>query len=71
MADIATLEQDITRIKDDLSALKTDMAAIKAEMKHLAAKEDVERMGRTLIMWNVSSIIAIAGIIVAVVKFMG
>ncbi|MBI5428305.1 MAG: hypothetical protein HZA02_08530 [Nitrospinae bacterium] len=75
MADTVTLEQDIHRIKEDI-------ASIKAEMKHFATKADleavkgdlraeIERMGRTLIMWNVSSIIALTGIVVAVVKLLG
>ncbi|MBI5427666.1 MAG: hypothetical protein HZA02_05215, partial [Nitrospinae bacterium] len=73
-----TLEQDIHQIKEDVAALRKeiavlheDQAVLKAEMKHFATKEDVERMGRTLIMWNVSSMIALAGIVVAVVKLIG
>ena len=57
------------------------MTLIKAEMKHFATKADleavkgdlrteIEHMGRTLIMWNISSMIALAGIVVAVVRFM-
>ena len=85
MADTThTIEQDITRIKEDVASLKQDMvrvkediAGIKGEMKYFATKADleavkgsIEHMGRTLIMWHVSSMIALAGIIVAIFKFM-
>ena len=75
--DIASLKTDMGRVKEDITSLKTDMAVIKAEMKGFATKEDlqmvraeIEHMGRTLIMWNVSSMIALAGIVVAIVRFM-
>lgn len=77
MADTATLEQDIARIKEDITSLKTDMAVMRSKMESFATKEDlqmvraeIEHMGRTLIMWNVSSMIALAGIVVAIVRFM-
>ena len=81
--DIASLKTDMTVIKAEMKyfATKEDIADIKAEMKHFATKADleavkgdlrteIEHMGRTLIMWNISSMIALAGIVVAVVRFM-
>lgn len=80
MADTThTIEQDIASLKVDMSRVKEDIAGIKAEMKHFATKSDlesvrgdlrteIERMGRTLIMWIVSAMIAQAGIITAIFK---
>ncbi len=78
MADTTHMvEQDIARIKEDITLLKTDMTVIKAKMEYFATKEDlqmvrakIEHMGRTLIMWNVSSIIAVVGVVVAIVRFL-
>ena len=42
--------------------------ATKADIKDMATKADVERMGRVIIMWMVGIGIAVAGIIIAVLK---
>ena len=82
MADTThAIEQDITRIKEDIAgikaemkhfATKADLEAVKGDLKAEieAVKGSIEHMGRTLIMWHVSSMIALAGIIVAIFKFM-
>jgi hypothetical protein len=85
MADTATLEQDIARIKEDIAGIKAEMKhfATKADLEALKGtlnsdlealkgdlRTEIEHMGRTLIMWNVSSMIALAGIVVAIVRFM-
>ena len=68
--DIASLRTDMGKVKEDVTSLKADMIGIKAEMKYFATKADLEHMGRMLIMWNVSSIIALTGIVVAIVRLL-
>ena len=71
MADIADLEHDIARIKEDVAFLKRELDVLQVRSEYFATKADVEHMGRVIIMWNISSMIALAGIVVAIVKFMG
>lgn len=82
MADTThTIEQDIAKIKEDVASLKMDNAVFKTKMESFATKADlemvkgdlkadIERMGRILIMWNVSSMIALVGIVVAIVRLL-
>jgi hypothetical protein len=64
--------------KADLEAVRTDVESIKAEIPHLATKADIEtvrtevhRIGMIIIMWNVGTIIATAGIVFAILRFLG
>ncbi len=79
--DIASLKTHMARVKEDVTSLKMDVAGIKAKMESFATKADleavkgelktdIERMGRILIMWNVSSMIALVGIVVAIVRLL-
>lgn len=76
MAEIAHLEQDISEIKKDLSSLrgdvstlKTDMAVLKTEANNYATKAELEKMGRTIIMWLSGMIIASTSLILASLRF--
>ncbi len=63
--------------EDRLRNVEIDVASIKArldaELPHLAAKSDVERMGRLLIMWTVGTGLVgtsiISGIAFAAIRF--
>jgi septal ring factor EnvC (AmiA/AmiB activator) len=66
-------EKDTVAFEQDIAKIKEDIAAIKAELKHAATKAElqevrfeIEKMGRTIIMWLSGMIIASTGIILAV-----
>ena len=72
MADTHTIEQDIVSLKaevkylatkEDLQVVRTEIEAVRGDLK-----ADIERMGRTLIMWVVSAMIALTGVFAAITK---
>lgn len=79
MTETAHIEQDITQIKTDLTALREDVDELKQNVTILntksesfATKAEVEKMGRTIIMWLTGIIIGctsiLAGIIIRVIR---
>jgi hypothetical protein len=68
--DIARLEratkEDIARLKEDIAGLRTELRTTRAELV-----TEVERMGRVVIMWNVGTLIAIASVVFAIIRFAG
>jgi hypothetical protein len=47
-------------------ASKEDIANLRAELK-----VDIEKMGRVIVMWNVGTLIAVAGLVFAIIRFAG
>ena len=68
--DIGQLKEAIARLelvtKDDIADLRTELRTTHAK---LAA--EIERMGRVVIMWNVGTLIAVAGLVFAIIRFTG
>ncbi len=54
-------------------ATKADLAELKAELKVdiAAVRTEIERMGRVVIMWNVGTLIAVASLVFAIMRFTG
>jgi hypothetical protein len=54
-------------------ATKVDLAELKAELKVdiAAVRTEIERMGRVVIMWNVGTLIAVASLVFAIMRFTG
>ena len=54
-------------------ATKADLAELKAELKVDIAnvRTEIERMGRVVIMWNVGTVIAMASIVFAIMRYTG
>jgi hypothetical protein len=54
-------------------ATKADLAEFKAELKVDIAnvRTEIERMGRVVIMWNVGTVIAMASIVFAIMRYTG
>jgi hypothetical protein len=52
-------------------ATKADLAELKAELKVDIAnvRTEIERMGRVVIMWNVGTVIAMASIVFAIMRY--
>jgi hypothetical protein len=48
--------------KADIAALKEDIAVVRTE---------IERMGRVVIMWNVGTLLAVAGFVYTIIRFGG
>ena len=76
MPDIANLEQDVNQIKLELKTISTKVAVIENDLKYTATKGDVSQLEakmehsmRNLIMWVVSSIIAMTGIAFAIARY--
>jgi hypothetical protein len=79
--DIARLEratkEDIGRLKEAIARLelvtKDDIADLRTELRTTHAKlaAEIERMGRVVIMWNVGTLIAVAGLVFAIIRFTG
>ncbi len=68
--DTGQLKEAIARLelvtKDDIADLRTELRTTHAK---LAA--EIERMGRVVIMWNVGTLIAVAGLVFAIIRFTG
>lgn len=56
------LDRGCLATKDDIAALKEDIAVVRTE---------IERMGRVVIMWNVGTLLAVAGLVFAIIRFAG
>jgi hypothetical protein len=56
------LDRERLATKDDIAALKEDIAVVRTE---------IERMGRVVIMWNVGTLIAVASLVFALMRFTG
>jgi hypothetical protein len=52
-------------------ATKADLAELKAELKVDIAnvRTEIERMGRVVIMWNVGTVIAMASVVFAIMRY--
>jgi hypothetical protein len=48
--------------KDGIAALKEDIAVVRTE---------IEQMRRVVIMWNVGTLLAVAGLVFAIIRFAG
>jgi hypothetical protein len=53
-------------IKEDIADLRTELRTTRAELV-----TEVERMGRVVIMWNVGTLLAVAGFVFAIIRFAG
>jgi hypothetical protein len=56
------LDRERLATKDDIAALKEDIAVVRTE---------IERMGRVVVMWNVGTLIAVASLVFALMRFTG
>ncbi|MBI4383751.1 MAG: hypothetical protein HY579_06915 [Nitrospinae bacterium] len=68
-------EKETLLLEQDISRIKEDVAVLKAESRNYATREDlqtvrveIEKMGRTIIMWLSGMIIASTGTILAVLR---
>ena len=61
-----TTDDEVERAVADVANTKD--VATKADIKDLATKTDIERMGQVIIMWIVGVGMAVAGIIITVLK---
>jgi hypothetical protein len=54
-------------------ATKTDLVELKAELKVdiASVRTEIERMGRVVIMWNVGTVIAMASVVFAIMRYTG
>lgn len=66
---IERLESDMKEIRQEITGLRVDMAHMSGRLDHFATHADVERMGRTIIMWNVGTLIAVAGLVFAIIRY--
>ena len=64
-SNLATKE-DIAKLKEDIAGLRTELRTTRAELV-----TEVERMGRVVIMWNVGTLLAVAGLVFAIIRFAG
>jgi glucose-6-phosphate isomerase len=62
--------------EEKASAAAVAVSAYQLDRAHLATKEDIakleakiEKMGRVIIMWNVGTLVAIAGLVFAIMRF--
>jgi coiled-coil family 90 protein len=55
---------DIAEVKSDL---KADIAKLKTEIA--VVRTEIERMGRVIVMWNVGTLIAVASIVFAIMRY--
>jgi hypothetical protein len=67
-ADIAEVKRDIESLR---LATKADIAELKTELKTDIAnvRTEIERMGRVIVMWNVGTLIAVASIVFAIMRY--
>ena len=74
---ISAEEKEKLATKADLEALrlatKADLAELKTELKTDigSLRVEIERMGRVVIMWNVGTIIAMASVVFAIMRYTG
>jgi hypothetical protein len=64
-SNLATKE-DIAKLKGDIADLHTELRTTRADLV-----TEVERMGRVVIMWNVGTLLAVAGLVFAIIRFAG
>ncbi len=64
-SNLATKE-DIAKLKEDIAGLRTELRTTRVEFV-----TEVERMGRVVIMWNVRTLLAVAGFVFAIIRFAG
>jgi hypothetical protein len=72
-ADVSQLKVDVSDLKADVWQLKIDMAEIKAKIDasfpHFATKADLLQLEVRMIRWMIGSWIAMAGLVVAAVRY--
>jgi len=56
-------------VESTVSEIRTQVSAIAAILPHLATKADVNAIENATIKWTIATIIATAGLTVAIVKF--
>jgi chromosome segregation ATPase len=66
--DIAELKSEL---KSDIAELKSELKSDVAELKTEIAvvRTEIERMGRVIVMWNVGTLIAVASIVFAIMRY--
>jgi hypothetical protein len=66
----ADLRAELAELRAEL---KTDIAELRAELKTDIAnvRTEIERMGRVVIMWNVGTVIAMASVVFAIMRYTG
>jgi flagellar motility protein MotE (MotC chaperone) len=64
-SNLATKE-DIAKLKEDIAGPRTELRTTRAELV-----TEVEQMGRVVIMWNVGTLLAVAGLVFAIIHFAG
>lgn len=67
---ISAEEKEKLATKADLRA---ELAELKAELKVdiASVRTEIERMGRVVIMWNVGTVIAMASVVFAIMRYTG
>jgi hypothetical protein len=70
---IGAEEKEKLATKVDIAELRSELAEIKAELKTDIAnvRVEIERMGRVVIMWNVGTVIAMASVVFAIMRYTG
>lgn len=61
-----TNTDDIASIK---ATLEAEFPAIRREISHMATKADVNALGLKLVVWNIGTIITLAGIVLAALRY--
>ncbi len=72
--DIAEVKRDIEALRLATKAdLRAELAELKTELKVDIAgvRTEIERMGRTIVMWNVGALLAVAGFVYTIIRFGG
>ena len=71
---ITVLEDDMSAVKSDMATLKADVAQLKTDvaviLSNYATKADLRQLESTLLRWYIGSVFAMAGIMIAAVRFM-
>ncbi|MFD2191577.1 hypothetical protein [Pistricoccus aurantiacus] len=73
-ARVEHLENDIRAVREDLAAIKATYATrdglndVRLEVERVRGK--MHSLGRQMIMWNVGTIIAVAGLVFAIMRFL-
>lgn len=70
---IGAEEKEKLATKVDIAELRSELAEIKAELKTDIAnvRVEIERMGRVVIMWNVGTVIVMASVVFAIMRYTG
>jgi hypothetical protein len=55
--------------EEKASAAAIALSAYSLDRAHLATRADIEKMGRIIVMWNVGTVIAVAGLVFAIIRF--